>query len=305
MELDGFRPPTQIGWVDPRTEIGELAWPERFPESTLARFRKNEYMWASQYQQTPEPRGGGLFKRDWWQYWPLKKGQQPPAFEYIVASLDSAYTKQERNDPSGFTVWGVFRDRNGNPAVMLLQAWRKHLEIHGPEVERRPGEDNAAYTFRAKKAWGLVEWVAYECKRLRVHTLIIEAKASGMSVAQEMIRLYAGKGWGVILENPEGDKYSRAIAQVHLFADGMVNIPAEPEDPDDHTSTLIPRAFGQLLVDEMAMFPNGRFRDMTDATTQAMKHLRGLGLLVRRDEREEQRLRGALHFSQPVPLYDV
>ena len=84
-----------------------------------------------------------------------------------------------------------------------------------------------------------------------------------------------------------------------------MHIPAELDDPDDRDSDLIPRAFGQLLIDEMAMFPNGRFRDMTDSTTQAMKHLRGLNLLIRRDEREERRLMAGMHYAQPQPLYDV
>ena len=44
---------------------------------------------------------------------------------------------------------------------------------------------------------------------------------------------------------------------------------------------------------------------MTDSTTQAMKHLRGLNLLIRRDEREERRLMAGMHYVQPQPLYDV
>lgn len=305
MELDGYRPPTQIGWVDPRKYAGELAWPERFSDEALARFRANPFMWASQYQQTPEPRGGGLFKRDWWRRYELPRGKQPPAFDYIVASLDSAYTKQERNDPSGFTAWGVFKDRNGNPVIMLLQAWRKHLEIHGPEVERLPGEHELDYVRRAKQSWGLVEWVAYECKRLRVHNLIIEAKASGLSVAQEMTRLYGTKGWGVTLENPEGDKYARGIAIVHLLADGLVHVPAELDDPNDPDSDLVPRDFAQLMIDDAAMFPNGRFRDVVDSMTQALKHLRSMGLAVRREEREEERLMKSMNYEQARPLYDV
>lgn len=302
MEWDGRRYTTSIGWTDPRTEYGELAWPERYPEETLTRFRRNPFLWSGQYQQSPEPRGGGIFKRDWWQYEEVPIGKSPPQMEYIVASLDSAYTKNERNDPSGFTIWGIYRDKNGNPRVLLLHAWRKHLELHGPEVERKPGEPERLWLDRAKKEWGLVEWVAYDCKRLRVDRLLIEAKASGLSVAQEMQRLYANEGWGVELVDPEGDKYSRGIAVVHLWADGFVHVPASRSDPDDPDS-LVPRDWAQMVIDEAAVFPNGRYRDLTDSATQALRHLRAVGLAVRREEREEERLARSMHREKLAPLY--
>lgn len=305
MEWDGRRYTTSIGWTDPREYDGELAWPERYPEETLQRFRRNAFLWAGQYQQAPEPRGGGMFKRDWWGLEHVPFGKAPPMCEYVVASLDSAYTKQERNDPSGFTVWGVYRDAHGNPKVLMLGAWRKHLEMHGPHHDRLPGESERAYVDRCKKDWGLVEWVAYDCKRLRVDRLLIEAKASGITVAQEMRRLYANESWGIDLVNPEGDKYARAVAVMHLWADGMVMVPASLEDPKDPSSGLVPRDWAQLVIDEMAVFPNGRFRDLTDSTTQALKHLRGVGLAVRREERMDEQIARSMHKEQMPPLYPV
>jgi hypothetical protein len=316
MEFDGRVCQTCLGrdkngrkiiWEDPRTEIGELAWPERYGENVLQRFRRNAFMWAGQYQQTPEPRGGGLFKRDWWQYIHVPIGAPPPPMEYVVASLDSAYTKNERNDPSGFTVWGAYVDERDNPKIMMLGAWRKHLEIHGADVEREPGEHELDYKARAKKEWGLVEWVAHECKRHHVDMLLIEAKASGIDVGNEMRRLYANEGWGVELIDPKGgDKYARAVAQIHLFADGMVGVPVSHRNPKDRESELIPRDWAQLVIDETAMFPNGRFKDLTDSTTQALKHLRQVGFAIRRDERDQVRAIQAQHGTTRLdPLYEV
>lgn len=316
MEFDGRVCQTFLGrdekgrrivWEDPRTEIGELAWPERYGEDALVRFRRNAFMWAGQYQQTPEPRGGGLFKRDWWQYIHVPIGAPPPPMEYVVASLDSAYTKNERNDPSGFTVWGAYVDERDNPKIMMLGAWRKHLEIHGADVEREPGEHELDYKARAKKEWGLVEWVAHECKRHHVDMLLIEAKASGIDVGNEMRRLYANEGWGVELIDPKGgDKYARAVAQIHLFADGMVGVPVSHRNPKDRESELIPRDWAQLVIDETAMFPNGRFKDLTDSTTQALKHLRQVGFAIRRDERDQVRAIQAQHGTTRLdPLYEV
>lgn len=316
MEFDGRVCQTCLGrdqqgrriiWTDPREEIGELAWPERYGENVLQRFRRNAFMWAGQYQQTPEPRGGGLFKRDWWQYVEVPIGAPPPPMEYVVASLDSAYTKNERNDPSGFTVWGAYVDERDNPKIMMLGAWRKHLEIHGADVEREPGEHELDYKARAKKEWGLVEWVAHECKRHHVDMLLIEAKASGIDVGNEMRRLYANEGWGVELVDPKGgDKYARAVAQIHLFADGMVGVPVSHRNPKDRESELVPRDWAQLVIDETSIFPNGRFKDLTDSTTQALKHLRQIGFAIRRDERDQVRAIQAQHGTTRLdPLYEV
>lgn len=54
---------TSIGWEDPRTEEGELLWPEKMgPEEIRERkLELGEYGYAGQYRQSPSPRGGGMF----------------------------------------------------------------------------------------------------------------------------------------------------------------------------------------------------------------------------------------------------
>lgn len=64
---------TSIGFVDPRTEPNELLFPERFSREIVERDKKvmmsisGPYAVAGQFQQRPTPRGGGLFKREWFQ----------------------------------------------------------------------------------------------------------------------------------------------------------------------------------------------------------------------------------------------
>lgn len=55
---------TSIGWSDPRTEEGELLFPERFPQEVIERDTKvmGEYAVAGQFQQRPAPRTGGFFE---------------------------------------------------------------------------------------------------------------------------------------------------------------------------------------------------------------------------------------------------
>lgn len=58
---------TIIGFEDPREEDGELLWPQQMPRGVVERDRKamTSYAWASQMQQRPAPRGGGMIKRHW------------------------------------------------------------------------------------------------------------------------------------------------------------------------------------------------------------------------------------------------
>ena len=55
--------------TDPRQTEGELLFPERFPEEQVAQLEKDmgSYASAGQLQQRPSPRGGGMFKREWFQ----------------------------------------------------------------------------------------------------------------------------------------------------------------------------------------------------------------------------------------------
>lgn len=291
---------TEIGWSDPRTEEGELAWPERFPPETLAEFKTRPYMWAGQYQQAPEPRGGGIIKRHYWQYYDYDKqvefGVAPhsnkniikyPAFDYVVASLDSAYTEKEENDPSGFTCFGVFTDKQGRPNIMLIMAWRKRLELHGEIIQRRQDEAEKDYIARAQPHWGLVEWVAYECRRRSADVLLIEGKASGLSVAQEIKRLYGNESFSVQIVNPRtedsvgrggNDKVARLWAVQHLFQDGLIWVPVGQNG--------YPLEFAEDLISEAAVYPKG-LKDMTDSMVYALRHLRRAEHLLRKSEFDE------------------
>lgn len=357
---------TSIGWSDPRGTVdrdpysrmlledtadqaveakelaereGEVAWPERFPEYIVERDEKTlgPYAVASQFQQSPTPRGGGIIKREWWQSWPpadwpdteIAKLRFPP-MEYVVASLDTAYTEKKENDFSALTVWGIWRwtpsgnsiritrDATGDPIlgddrhpkIMLLHAWAKRLAIHGPpepeglrlatkycdRCQALPGTEHDARCSELTKVrqdnWGLVEWTVKSCREYKVSTLLIEAKASGISVAQELARLYGAEDWGVQLVNPKGDKVARVYAIQHLFSNGQVYAPLD-------------RAWCQAMLDEVTAFPRGRHDDRVDAMSLALSHLRETGLALRSDEADRQWNEELQLPRRSRALYDV
>ncbi len=307
----------ELGWIDPRAcdddgELlpvekmdecaGQLAWPERFPRSQVEEFKLDmgPFAFSGQYQQAPMPRKGGIFELVWWQTWESPSGKFPD-MDFILVSLDSAFTEKEENDPSGLTVWGVWRPSGQQwlpenlssedelPRLMLMHAWRKHLKIHGEEVAKRQDETIAAWTRRAQPRWGLVEWVAHTAKRFNADTLLIEAKASGLDVIHEMRRLYADERWGIVGMPAPKDKVSRALAVQPIWSQEIVYAPL--------------REWAEMVKNEMAMFPKGRYKDLTDSATHATRWLREKGLLRRNEELLRERRAVAEKLKKPRALY--
>jgi len=53
----------------------------------------------------------GIIKREFLAA--MASGAKFPAFSYIFASLDGAFTEDEQNDPSALTIWGHVRELRG------------------------------------------------------------------------------------------------------------------------------------------------------------------------------------------------
>jgi len=281
---------TNIGWEDPRTKDGELLWPDRFGEEEVAKLERalGPFMAAGQLQQRPEPAGGGVIKREWWQLW---EERSFPPMDYIVASLDTAYTTKTNNDYSALTVWGVFTtdatsvanrilDADGRPIyydrtysefapkLMLMHAWQERLEFHD-----------------------LVEKVAKTCKACKVDKLLVENKAAGISVSQELRRLYGYEGFAVQLSDPKSmDKLARLYSVQHLFAEKMVYAPD--------------KQWAEEVITQVGQFPKGKHDDLVDTVSMSIRHLRDIGLLTRSAERIHEIDRQKIYpGKQDAPLY--
>ena len=272
---------------------GEWLWddPSGYNYGEFLRARKREVSpseWAALYQQNPQVDGGNIFKREEWQ---LFEGNWP-APDITVAALDPAYTEKQENDPSALTVWRSYVDEQGKPKVVLCAAWRKRLQLHGPEIKRLDGETDDAYRRRASPKWGLCEWVADTCDKLKVDVLLVEAKGPGISIIQEMRRLYRNKEWGIIPCDPKGqDKVARAWSVQHLWTEGLIYAPE--------------RDFADMVKDEMAAFPRGQLDDLTDTAVYAVEFLRRNGFAKRNREHHEEELELLYERPRkPVSLYE-
>ena len=211
----------------------------------------------------------------------IESAPPPSARADQRAAQRSLVLKKQENDPSALTVWGVFKHpETGKTRIILIEAWRKHLQMHGsatPRLEHeilQLGDDakvrrykDTLWAKRVGKAWGLVEWTVHTMRKWQASILLIEGKASGLTVHQELRRLHFDENWSVQLVNPKGDKVVRALAAQPTFAQGLVYAPV--------------RDWSQMVIDEMELFPKGRYDDLTDSTTMAVSFLRSSGLLHR------------------------
>ena len=290
MEYDPDRAtPTMLGWEDPRTERGELYFPDRFPRHVVDRDKKimGSYAVSGQFQQTPTPDDGGIIRKSWWQLWDKPEGF--PSFDNIIAAVDTAYTEKTENDYSAMTVWGVYTEdpvaeaqksgssyavervyKQPHPKVMLVYAWQ----------ERLPFAD-------------LVQKIAQTCDRFKVGRVLIEDKAAGIPVATELRRMFSNKNYAVQLDNPGSvDKVSRLYSVQHLFEEGIVYAPD--------------KSWADELIDQCTKFPKAKHDDLVDTVSMAMRYLRRTSLIQRAEEVQEEYDIGRQHTgAPPQPLYGI
>ena len=300
MEFEAGREPfNTLGWIDPRTEDGDLAWPERFSPEAVTNIEREKGSWAynGQYQQRPAPRGGGIIKREHWRPYTAEEcgkfGVPWPKFplmSYTVLSLDTAQTEKKVNDPSAGVVLGVCSDIWENRRLVLMWAWAERLELYE-----------------------LVKKIEETCKKFRVNRVLIEDKASGHPVAQELRRrarhvsdslshnpkTQDRADFGVQLMTPEGDKVARMYAVQNMFECGLIYAPAEATGNGDHLF----KDWADKVITECAEMPKGAHDDLADAMSQGLIHLRTLGLITLPDEQALFDDEADKYQREPQPLY--
>jgi predicted phage terminase large subunit-like protein len=237
--------------VDPRMQPGELLCPERIGPEQIDELKTRLGSWAynGQYQQTPAPTGGGIFKRWWWRYWQPKGGHLPPVIvpgpdgeklavhpvdlpeelSEVILSWDMAFKDLQDSDYVAGHVWG----RLGADKYLLD---RDHRRLDFPESQK---------AVRAMSA----KWP-------QAHAKLIEDKANGPAIIASLKHEIPG----LIPVDPGGGKVARAHAVAPVIEAGNVYVP-HPQ--------LYP--WVDAYLHEHDVFPAGAHDDDVDATTQALK----------------------------------
>jgi len=211
---------TTLNFKDPRTKDGELLWPERFDDEAIKSLEQAGDSHA-QLQQSPKPKSGGIFKRDWWK---LYDTAPSPVLE-VVQFWDCAQKPGITNDYSVCATWA--RTHNG---FFLLDLWREKTE--GPILE--------------SMAIALYE-------KWRPNAVVIEDKSAGSSLIQYLLR---GTHIPVLPFNPgQNDKEVRAIAATPTVQAGKCFLPRAAAWLEDFIKEheKFPRASHDDQVDTTSM----------------------------------------------------
>lgn len=186
---------TSIGFTDPRTTPGELLFPERFSRKAVDDLKQvlGSYATAGQLQQAPAPRGGGIFRDEWWRF---LDATPPVVWRSLYA--DTAQKAADHNDWSVIQCWGY----TATGQAVLLDQIRDKWEA--PELEAQA----RAFWNKHKAVSGLGTLRAFK----------VEDKVSGTGLIQKLKR----EGIPMIGVHRNKDKIARAYDVAPLIESGNV-----------------------------------------------------------------------------------
>jgi len=227
-----------LGQYTYRRMPGDLLDPARDSMAILNNLRNDlgEYFFSAQFQQNPVPEGGNIIRTEWLRYY--EPHEKPSHFTYTLLSVDSAYKVKEVNDYSVATIWGYL---SGN--YYLLHVFRRRLEYPGLKRE-----------------------VLRLAKEFRVDKILIEDKASGTSLIQD---LKAEGMLGIVPYEVSAsmEKEMRMRVQAQLFEQSKVLLPAQASWRDEY-------------IRELTGFPGTRYDDQVDSTAQALDYMKNKSKLA-------------------------
>lgn len=212
--------------------VDGLLDPTRFSRKTLRELKTKlgSQGYAGQYGQQPKAIEGNIIKESWLQVLSMQQymsraGQFHPIIDFFV---DTAYTENERNDPTAMGAMVYF----GN-CIYILNVKNEWMEL--PQLKR------ALPLFCINNGYD---------NRSRI---IIEPKASGLSVYQE---LKDNTGLNVVKGvSPKSTKTERVNAATPFMESGRLY--------------LVDGSWNAAFIDQLTAFPNAANDDMVDITTMA------------------------------------
>lgn len=227
---------TRIGFSDPRTKLGELLFPERFPQETVDDLKRamGSYATAGQFQQRPAPREGGMFKRAWFNF-----VRAYPANTKFVRGWDLAASTEKDSAYSA----GVKVGKQPDGRYLIAHCVRDRLSSGG--VERL-----------------IVNTAHVDGKSCRV-SLPQDPGQAGKAQAQYLVRQLAGFNARATPES--GDKVTRAEPLSAQAEAGNVDILMTGDQNKDK--------WIEPFLDEICNFPGSHFKDQTDAASRAFNEL--------------------------------
>lgn len=283
-----YMPKHPFVWPDdPRTEEGELLWPQRYGPAEHEQRRRGlgSHNAAGQLDQLPSSPDGEILKRSQWRFYDpdvRREGKwvELGRLQRIVVSVDCPLRDEEQNDLISVQAWGV---RGGDR--LLLDIRTGHMSL--PQAERAVTE----MTLWCRSTW----------QRVRTDVLI-ENGGYGKQLGAALKRSLGG----IHMLSPakDGDKVVRAQTASGDLETGNVYVPGVGPGwlKDTAYDELGTPADVVAFITSCTKFPKGQHDDDVDAFSQAINWLHGRSgaplrtasaLLGRRSERRRRQRQAA------------
>ncbi|ALC12490.1 phage terminase large subunit [Sphingopyxis sp. 113P3] len=223
----------ELFFEDPRTEDGELLFPERFPRLEIERLKKakGSYAYSGQYQQRPTPRSGGMFQRSDFEI----IDALPAGEARRVRAWDFAASEAKAGSKPDWTV-GLKAALIGD-LFIVEDVERGQWKPSGVEtvLKNTASQDGPDVTVRIPEDPG----------------------AAGKADAETKVKLL--KGYPVTKVRPTGEKSVRARPAAAQAEAGNIKLLRGP--------------WVTAFLDEVCAFPAGANDDQVDALSDAINEL--------------------------------
>ena len=243
-----FEPGARADPDDPRTEAGELLFPEKFSADAIEVMRRSMTpdQWLAQYQQAPIPAEGKLIKQEYlrnrykWVAGHWKSNPNLPPMKRVSLHFDFAQKARHSSDPSV----GMTMGEGPNHEVYILDVWRvrKEYAVMEPAVL---GDMETGLP-------GLLD-------SMQPHVVTFEDTAMGTAMGSTATTKQRRKN--IVMVQPVNSKYIRMSTQTPWLSGGHVWF------PDDLCPWMME------LVTEMLAFPDCANDDQVDALSQGLQYL--------------------------------
>lgn len=186
-------------------EAGNALCPDVTPIDVLReKQEKSVYVFSSQYQQTPSPAGGSVFKRAWFQIL-----EEEPEFLQTFITCDTAESSKSYADSSVFSFWGLYKlDGTDELALHWIDCWEEKLE---------PKDLESAF---------LSFWADCMLHKTRPRLCAIEKKSTGVTLLSILDGVRGLQLREVKRTKASGSKTDRFLEMQPILASKLVSLPA-------------------------------------------------------------------------------
>jgi predicted phage terminase large subunit-like protein len=224
-------------------EIGNALNPGMHDINALLKMKEvSPYEFSAQYQQEPQPSGGGIFHEDWF----VKLAEEPDIY-YTFITADTAETAKTHNDATVFSFWGLYKIKDGEVETDIIglhwidaqECWVEPKDLK-PEFER----------FYA------------DCMRYRVKPSVaaIEKKSTGTTLLSLLSDKRGINIYDIERSRSSGSKTDRFLSCQSYVASKRISLPAYSK----HTRACIDHMIKITAND------SHRFDDIADTLSDAI-----------------------------------